>query len=86
MQNSGASRRENADAYPLGCLTVESEMVKALYPSTSGLECALCYRLPYGLVQRRLPQHFQHQLHRHQHRIVATHQPALGKAAGIVDE
>ena len=30
--------------------------------------------------------HLQHQLHRHQHRIVAAHQPALGKAAGVVDK
>ena len=33
-----------------------------------------------------LRQHLEHQLHRHQHRIVATQQPALGEAAGVVDQ
>src|SRR5258708_13817779 len=30
--------------------------------------------------------HLQHQLHRHQHRVVVAHQPALGEAARIVNE
>ena len=31
-------------------------------------------------------QHLEHQLHRHQHRIVAAHQPAFGDAAEIIDQ
>src|SRR5271168_3517151 len=33
-----------------------------------------------------LLQHFQHQLHRHQHGIVAMHQPSFGEAAEVVDQ
>ena len=37
-------------------------------------------------LQRFLIQHLEHQLHRHQHRIVAAHQVAFGDAAEIVDQ
>jgi hypothetical protein len=30
--------------------------------------------------------HLEHQLHRHQHRIIAAHQPALGDTAEIIDQ
>ena len=30
--------------------------------------------------------YFEHQLHRHQHRIVAAHQPAFGEAAEIIHQ
>jgi hypothetical protein len=38
----------------------------------------------FGLRPRRLAEHFQHQFHRHQHRIVAARQPAHGDAPQIV--
>ena len=37
-------------------------------------------------LQRALVQHLQHQLHGHQHGIVAARQPALGEAAEIIDQ
>jgi hypothetical protein len=36
-QTSGASRRENAGAYPLGCLTIESEFAVLLSVKTVGV-------------------------------------------------
>ena len=37
-------------------------------------------------LRNALAEHFQYQLHGHQHRVVAAYQPALGEAAGIVDK
>ena len=54
-----------------GCLKFESE------------RCAVDHRV---LRPRHLAQHLQHQLHRHQHRIVAARQAAFGDAAEIVDK
>ena len=41
---------------------------------------------PSQILKLLLIQHLEHQLHRHQHRIVAAHQVAFGDAAEIVDQ
>ena len=59
--------------------------MSAAYPGTL-TPPRMSLRSP-GYSRQLLPSHhLEHQLHRHQHRIVAAHQPALGDAAEIIDQ
>src|SRR5229473_5885450 len=59
--------------------TARRKPASAISISTSIFMCANCD-------DRARSEHFQNKLHRHQHGIVAARQPALGEAAGVVDE
>lgn len=47
---------------------------RMLMPSVGSLNCCIH------------SQHFEHQLHGHQHGVVAAHEPPFGETAGMVDQ
>jgi hypothetical protein len=78
MQNSGAWRCESAAAY--------AELERRHYRMLGCLKFESEIRTAGGLLQRAFVQHLEHQLHGHQHGIVAARQFALSEAAEIIDQ
>src|SRR6266702_4402239 len=50
-QDSGASRRENADTHPHRCLTIESETIRLAGPAPAAAQLSKCTPIRFSLRQ-----------------------------------